>query len=62
VTASLLLSVFSATARIANRPIVFGNPGTSVRVGSKLNTVTDPLGLAAVLTGGTAANIPMVAV
>jgi hypothetical protein len=62
VTASLLLSVFSATAWVASRPIVFGNPGTSVRVGSKLNTFTDPLGLAAVLTGGTAANIPMVAV
>ena len=62
VTASLLLSVFSASAWVANRPIVFGNPGTSVRVGSKLNTFTDPLGLAALLTGGTATNVPMVTV
>jgi hypothetical protein len=62
VTAALLLSVFSSSAWVANRPIVFGNPGTSVRVGSKLNTFTDPAGLAAVLTGGTATNIPMIAV
>jgi hypothetical protein len=31
-------------------------------VGSKLNTFSDPLGLAAVLTGGTATNVPMVTV
>ena len=62
VAASLLLSVFTSTAWVANRPLVFGNPGLAVRVGSKLNTFTDPAGLAAVLTGGTATNSPLVTV
>jgi hypothetical protein len=60
---SLLLSVFATTAWAANRPIVFGNPGLTVRVASKLNTFTDSgAGLSAVLTGGTATNTPLVTV
>ena len=61
--AKLLLSVFATTAWAANRPIVFGNPGLTVRVASKLNTFTDAgAGLSAVLTGGTATNTPLVTV
>jgi len=55
--------VFATTAWAANRPIVFGNPGLTVRVASKLNTFTDAgAGLSAVLTGGTATNTPLVTV
>jgi len=58
---SLLLSVFTTTEWAANPPILFGNPGLTVRVASKLNTFTDAgAGLSAVLTGGTATNTPLV--